>query len=100
MNFDDIRKLLQKTLAERMRMREDELFGQMRQAAMFQAQREAQARVHDDRSQAFAYGRAGMNMRAGTTFTVDMNSAGPGKLIWPDDGKEITLTEDDYKVIS
>ncbi len=88
MNFDDIRKNLDKIIAERLKFHEDALFGQLRQGQQdaFRAQEEARRRMHDDRAQAFAFGFSGFR-------------DGQGRMAFPDDGKTITLGKDDYRVL-
>lgn len=79
MNFDDIRKNLDKIIAQRLKLHEDELFGQLQQASMFAAQQEGRAR--------------GFNMGPG-----DVKKA-YDEYMREDDVKTITLTKDDYRVV-
>ena len=74
MNMDDIRKMLDRALAERMRISEEELFG----SGFFRPFSQQQGPPR--------YGFSGFR-------------DGQNRMAFPDDGKTITLGKDDYRVV-
>jgi len=96
MTYDEMVKHLAKMLSKRMRIQDDQLFSTMYSATLHQREMEARAFQQTNEPNTIGGFRRSMNeWRYGFSGFRD----GQGRMAFPDDGKTITLSKDDCKVV-